>query len=91
LLGAGAGLTGYLALQARDERRAELNQRSTTAADLDRAERRTKNLALTTDLLAGSAIVCAGIATTLIVVHEGSNGGTSVAVGPDQVWLHGSF
>ena len=91
LLGAGAGLTGYLALQARSDHRAELNQRGTTSAELDRAERRTKNLALTTDLLAGSAIVCAGIAITLFVVHDGSNGGTSVAVGPDQVWLHGSF
>jgi hypothetical protein len=91
LLGVGAGLTGYLALQARNDRRAELNQRGTTAADLDRAERRTKNLALATDLMAGGAIVCAGIATTLLVLHDGSNGGTSVAVSPDQVWLHGSF
>ena len=89
LLGAGAGATGYLALRAQDERRADLD-RPNVATELDADKRRIRTLALTSDALLGSAIICAGVATTLLVVH-GTETRSALAVGPGNVALLGSF
>lgn len=89
LFAGGAGATGYLALRAQDERRARLD-RPDVAAELDSDTRRIRTFAVTTDALFGGAIVCAGIATTLLVVH-GRERRTALAVGPANVALLGSF
>jgi tetratricopeptide (TPR) repeat protein len=89
LLGAGAGATGYLALRAQDERRADLD-RPNVAVELDADKRRIRTLAMTSDALLGSAIICAGVATTLLVVH-GTETSPALAVGPANVALRGSF
>jgi hypothetical protein len=89
LLAGGAGATGYLALRAQDERRARLD-RPGVAAELDSDSRRIRTLAITSDAFLGGAIICAGIATTILVVH-GRETRPALAVGPGNVALLGSF
>ncbi len=89
LLAGGAGATGYLALRAQDERRANLD-RLNVAAELDSDRRRIRTLAITSDALLGSAIICGGVAATLLVVH-GRETTPALAVGPASVALRGSF
>jgi hypothetical protein len=89
LLAGGAGATGYLALRAQDERRAHLDQPN-VAAELDSDRRRIRTLAITSDALLGSAIICAGVATTLLVMH-GTETRSALAIGPGNVALRGSF
>jgi hypothetical protein len=89
LLAGGAGVTGYLALRAQDERRARLDLPS-VSAELDSDSRRIRTLALTSDALLGGAIICAGIATTVLVIH-GRETRPALAVGPGNVALLGSF
>ena len=91
-LGAGAGVTGYLALQAQDDRKKDLETFGVTRTDLDDSRKRAKTFALTSDILAGSAIVCAGVATVLLITHD-SGGGEQVGlgVGPGNVTLRGRF
>lgn len=91
-LGAGAGVTGYLALRAQDDRQKELETFGVTRADLDDSRNRAKTFALTTDILAGSAIVCAGVATVLLITHDsGSGEQVGLGVGPGNVTLRGRF
>lgn len=89
LLAGGAGATGYLALRAQDERRAHLD-RPGVSAELDSDSRRIRTLAIASDTLLGGAIICAGIATTLLVVH-GRETRSALALGPGKVALVGSF
>jgi hypothetical protein len=89
LLAGGAGVTGYLALRAQDERRAHLD-RPGVSAELDSDSRRIRTLAITSDAFLGGAIICAGIATTILVVH-GRETRPALAVGPGNVALLGSF
>jgi hypothetical protein len=91
-LGAGAGVTGYLALQAQDDRKKDLETFGVTRADLDDTRKRAKTFALTSDILAGSAIVCAGVATVLLITHDSGTGEqVGVGVGPGNVTLRGRF
>jgi hypothetical protein len=91
-LGAGAGVTGYLALQAQDDRKKDLETFGVTRADLDDTRKRAKTFALTTDILAGSAIVCAGVATVLLITHDSGTGEqVGLGVGPGNVTLRGRF
>jgi PEGA domain len=90
LLGSGAGVAGYLALDAEKERRAALNQLGVQPADLEEHTRRTRALALTADLMAAGALVGAGIAATLFFVSE-SEPRAGLSVGPGRVALRGSF
>jgi hypothetical protein len=89
LLAGGAGATGYLALRAQDERRARLD-RPGVSVELDSDSRRIRTLAMTSDALLGGAIICAGIATTVLVIH-GRETRPALAVGPGNVALLGSF
>jgi hypothetical protein len=89
LLAGGAGATGYLALRAQDERRARLD-RPGVSAELDSDSRRIRTLAITSDALLGGALICAGIATTLLVVH-GREARPAIAIGPGNVAVLGSF
>jgi len=90
-LGAGTGVTGYLAFKAQDDRDKDLRRFGVTARELDDSRDRAKTLALTTDILAGSAIVCAGIATVLLVTHDSGGEQVDLAVGPGKVALRGRF
>lgn len=90
-LGAGAGVTGYLALKAQDDRNQDLKRLGVTPGELDDDRSKAKTLALTTDLLAGSAIVFAGIATVLLVTHEPDGAQVGLGVGPGNVSLRGRF
>lgn len=90
-LGAGAGVTGYLALKAQDDHDKGLDRFGITANQLDDSRHRAKTFALTTDILAGSAIVCASIATVLLVTHDSGTEQVSLGVGPGSVSLHGHF
>jgi len=89
-LAGGALVTGYLALEAQDERRANLNRPGISAAELDQSRREIRRFALTTDGLAAGAVLCAGIATTLFVLRQ-TETHPGVAVGPDRVVVAGSF
>ncbi len=90
-LGAGAGVTGYLALQAQSDRDDNLKRLGVTAGELADDRSKARSLALTTDILAGSAIVFAGIATVLLVTHDTGKEQVSLGVGPGNVSLRGSF
>ncbi len=90
-LGAGAGVSGYLALQAQDDRDQDLKRPGVTSAELDDGRSKAKTLALTTDILAGGAIVCAGIATVLLITHDSSPQQVGLGIGPGNVSLRGRF
>jgi hypothetical protein len=90
-LGAGAGVTGYLALKARDDHDADLKRFGVTASDLDDTRQKAKTFALTTDILAGSAVVCAGIATVLLITHDSGSQQVGLGVGPGNVSVRGTF
>jgi hypothetical protein len=90
-LGAGAGVTGYLALKAQDDHDKDLGRFGATPTELDDSRDRAKTFALTTDILAGSAIVCAGIATVLLVTHDSGDRQVGLAIGPSNVALRGNF
>jgi hypothetical protein len=91
-LGAGAGVTGYLALKAQDDHKKDLETFGVTPGDLDDTRKRAKTFALTSDILAGSAIVCAGVATVLLITHDSGKGEqVGLGVGPGNVTLRGRF
>ena len=90
-LGAGAGVSGYLALQAQDDRSRDLERLGVTSTELEDARSKAKALALTTDILAGSAIVCVGIATVLFITHDSGPQQVGLGVGPGNVSLRGRF
>jgi hypothetical protein len=90
-LGAGAGVTGYLALQARDDHKTNLERFGVSQAELDDSRDKAKTFALTTDLLAGGAIVCAGVATVLLITHDSGSTQMGLGVGPGNVSLRGNF
>ncbi len=66
-LGAGAGVTGYLALQAQDDNRNQRKAFGVTPSQLNDSSNRAKTFALTSDILSGAALVCAGVATVILV------------------------
>lgn len=90
-LGAGAGVTGYLALKTQDDRRQDLKRPGVTSTELEDSRSKAKTLALTTDILAGSAIVCAGVATVLLLTHDSGPQQVGLGVGPGNVSLRGTF
>jgi hypothetical protein len=90
-LGAGAGVTGYYALKAQADHQDELKRPVASPSDLDDSRTRAKTFALTTDILAGSALVCAGIAGVLLLTHDSSPQQVGLGVGPGQLALRGRF
>lgn len=90
-LGAGAGVTGYLALQAQHDHEDDVQRFGATTGDLDRSRDRAKTFALTTDILAGSALVCAGIATVILITHDSGPEQVGLGVGPGSVAVRGRF
>jgi hypothetical protein len=97
-LAVAAGTTGALALWSSADlkkRREEVSP--TSAEDLDAKASRTRRLALATDILIGSTVVAAGIATYLTLTSSssppspGGKEGLSVSVGPGSIGLGGRF
>jgi len=91
VLAGGAGVTGYLALMAQKERRADLNRLGVSADELDADRRRIQTLSITSDALLGGAIVCAGLATTPFVVRSNEASSSALAVGPGHIAVLGAF
>lgn len=90
-LGAGAGATGYFALKAQDDHDEMLKRFGVSAGELGDSQKRAENFALTTDILAGSAIVFAGIATVLLVSHDSGGKQVGLGVGPGNLTLRAKF
>lgn len=72
VLAVGAGVTGALSLGAKSDLDAEVARFGTTPERVDDARQRTKTLALTTDVLAGAAIVAGAITVVLYVTDRTS-------------------
>lgn len=90
-LGAGAGVTGYLTLQSERDHDDKLDTVGVQQGELDDSRDKTKTLALTTDILAGGALVFAGIATVLLITHDSDPHEVGLAVAPGQLSLRGKF
>jgi hypothetical protein len=90
-LGAGAGVTGYFALKTRDDHDRDLARFGVTQDELDDSRKQAKTLALTTDILAGSAVVFAGVATVLLFTHDSGPEQVGLGVGPGHVAVRGRF
>jgi tetratricopeptide (TPR) repeat protein len=92
-LGAGAGVTGYFAFQAQDDNRRQRKEFGVTPSQLDDSNKRAKTLALTTDILSGAALVCAGVATVILVTSPSHSRSASLGlnVGLGSAVLSGRF
>jgi tetratricopeptide (TPR) repeat protein len=92
-LGAGAGITGYFAFQAQDDNRRQRKEFGVTPSQLDDSNKRAKTLALTTDILSGAALVCAGVATVILVTTPSHSHSASLGlnVGLGSAALSGRF
>ncbi|MES1178968.1 MAG: PEGA domain-containing protein [Myxococcales bacterium] len=91
VLGGGAGVTGYVALKAQHDNKDQQNELGVTSKQLDDSDKRAKNFALTTDILAGAAIVCAGVATVIWISTPSSKSQVGLAVMPSSASLVGRF
>ena len=87
----GAGATGYFALKAQDDHDGDLKRFGVSEGELDDSRKRAQTFAVTTDILAGSAIVFAGIATVLLVTHDSRDQQIGLGVGPGNLLLRGNF
>jgi tetratricopeptide (TPR) repeat protein len=90
-LGAGAGVTGYLTLRAERDHDDQLGKLGVRQGELDDSRDKAKTMALTTDILAGGAVVFAGIATVLLLTHDSTPEQVGLAVAPGQLSLRGKF
>ena len=90
-LGAGAGVTGYLTLKAERDHDDKLGTLGVRQGELDDSRDKAKTMALTTDILAGGAVVFAGIATVLLITHDAGPHQVGLAVAPGQLSLRGKF
>lgn len=94
-LGAGAGVTGYLTLRAQEENEDERSKLGVSKSALESSRDDAKALALTTDVLGGAAIVCAGVATVVLLTRpsrtEPNAAELSFRVGPASAALRGRF
>jgi len=92
VLGAGAGVTGYVALKANRDNQDQLKRPNVAPSELDDSNSRAKTFALTTDILGGAAIVCAGVATVLwLSTPSESAPQVGLRVGPSAASLVGQF
>ena len=97
VLAAGAGVMGALALVAKGEFDGKLENRPSTKAEIDSVRTRTRNLALTTDIVGGVALIV-GTATLISIVltngeRTGGERGSKIglSVKPTGFELEGSF
>jgi len=92
VLGAGAGVTGYVALKANGDNQDQLKRPNASPSELEDTHSRAKTFALTTDILGGAAIVCAGVATVLWFSKPNEAAPqVGLRVGPSAASLVGQF
>ncbi len=92
-LGAGAGVTGYLALNASNDNKNQIKEFGVSQSKLDDSNNRAKTLALTSDILSGAAIVCAGVAVVILITspHHADAAQVGLSMGPGSANLVGQF
>ena len=96
-LAVATGIVGGLALSASSDLTAKLETFGTSRAEVDDARAKTKNLAITTDVLLGVTAVAAGV--SLFVTLSGGGGDKKattsrplrLGVGPGSVAVYGAF
>jgi hypothetical protein len=91
VLAAGAGTTGALALWSSADLKKARESLPAKPDDLDNRSRRTRRLALTTDILLGATVVAAGVATVLTLTRPHHGEAVAVTLGPGGVGVEGSF
>ena len=92
-LAVGAGVTGVLALRAKTDFDATLDDGPASKADVDDARHRTRTWSITTDVLAGAAVV-AGVATILSFAlrsHDPGGAQVGVSMRPGGLGVDGRF
>ncbi len=92
-LGAGAGVTGYLALKAQNDNKDQLKELGVSQSTLNDSHDRAKNMAVVSDVLTGAAVVCAGVAVVFLVTspHHSDSAQVGLSVGPGSANLFGHF
>jgi hypothetical protein len=91
VLAAAAAVTGVLAMQASSDLKKGLETFPADKDDLDSKSRKTKNLALATDVLAGAAAVTAIVATVVTFSRPERSERVAVTLSPPGIGLQGSF
>ncbi len=92
VLGGGAGVTGFLALKSQSDNKDQQKELGVSASQLHDSDKKAHNLALTTDILTGAAVVCAGVATVIWLSTPSSHSTqVGVSVSPGQASLVGRF
>ncbi|MET0795455.1 MAG: hypothetical protein ABW061_28310, partial [Polyangiaceae bacterium] len=82
----------YVALNAQHDNKDQQKEFGVTQQQLDDSDQRAKTFALTTDILAGAAIVCAGAATVIwLSAPSGSKSQVGLAVTPGSANLVARF
>jgi hypothetical protein len=89
VLAAGAGITGALALWSSSDLKKARQELDADVTALDSRSTRTKRLALATDVLLGSAVVAAGIATYFTVARPTER--VALSVTPGGLLVSGAF
>lgn len=91
-LAAAATVTGVLSLGAKSDLDAELDKVPGTRGDIDDARSRARTLALATDVLAGAAVVAAGVTVVLVLVRPSAReAAVRLEIGPGSAGLRGRF
>jgi hypothetical protein len=93
-LGAGAGVTGFLALKAHSDNKDLQSEPNISQDALGDSATRAKRFALATDILAGGALVCGGVAVFVAVTNGNARqetARTELTVGLGSVRLSGAF
>jgi len=91
VLGGGAGVTGYVALKAQHDNKDQQKEFGVTAKQLDDSDHRAKTFALTTDILAGTAIACAAVATVIWISTPSAKAQVGLTLTPGSANLVGRF
>lgn len=84
VLGGAAGVTGYLAVDARNDFGEKRATFGTSKTDLDDARDKTRTLSIVTDSILGATILSAGISTYFTIRYFGkkSSGSASLTISP---------
>ncbi len=86
----GSGVTGFLALSAKNDNEDQAKTLGTTRADLEDSQQRMDNFALATDILLGAAVVAGGL--TIYFAADGpSETSTQVGLAPGGAVVSGTF
>jgi tetratricopeptide (TPR) repeat protein len=91
VLAGGSGVTGFIALKAQHDNQDQQKELGLSPTQLDDSDRRAKNFALTTDILAGAAIACAGVATVVWLTRPSSKSQVGLALTPSSANLVAHF